>query len=255
MPLPLEPAGPVAEAAPTGGTAAAARAAAGRGPVLPPRVVLVHAVPVAVPPVLAAFRTSWPEAEVESLLDEGLTPALRREGGLTPGLVARICDLATYAARTGAEAILFTCSAFTPAIDVAKRLVAVPVLKPDEAMYAAALDAGRRVGILATMPAAVPAAEAQILAAAAERGALVEVRTATVPEAFAALDAGDADAHDRLVAEAARRLAGEVEVLCLAQFSMAPARAAAQAGLRVPVLSGPDAAVRRLKALVSGSRR
>jgi Asp/Glu/hydantoin racemase len=188
-------------------------------------------VPVAIPPVLDAFRTGWPEAEVESLLDDGLTPALARESGVTPRIVQRICDLASYAARTGADGILFTCSAFTPAIDVAKRLVAVPVLKPDEAMYAAALDAGRRVGVLATMSAAAsaaaPTAEGQIMAAAAERGRPVEVRTGAVPEAFRALEAGNGALYDRLVAEAAHRLAPDVDVLCLAQFSMARARPAA----------------------------
>ncbi len=90
-----------------------------------PRIALIHAVAAAIPPALEAVRLEWPEADVESLLDEGLTPALHREGGLTPRLVQRICDLATYAARGGADSILFTCSAFTPAMDVAKRLVAV----------------------------------------------------------------------------------------------------------------------------------
>lgn len=207
--------------------------------------------PVAIPPVLDAFRTGWPDAEVESLLDDGLTPALARESGLTPRIVQRICDLASYAARTGADGILFTCSAFTPAIDVAKRLVAVPVLKPDEAMYAAALDAGRRVGVLATMSAAAPTAEGQIMAAAAERGRPVEVRTAAVPEALRALEAGNGALYDRLVAEAAHRLAADVDVLCLAQFSMARARPAAQAAVRVPVLASPAAAVARLKAVLN----
>ncbi len=207
--------------------------------------------PVAIPPVLDAFRSGWPDAEVESLLDDGLTPALARESGLTPRIVQRICDLASYAARTGADGILFTCSAFTPAIDVAKRLVAVPVLKPDEAMYAAALDAGRRVGVLATMSAAAPTAEGQIMAAAAERGRPVEVRTAAVPEALRALEAGDGALYDRLVAEAAHRLAPDVDVLCLAQFSMARARPAAQAAVGVPVLASPAAAVARLKAVLN----
>jgi Asp/Glu/hydantoin racemase len=208
-------------------------------------------VPVAIPPVLDAFRTGWPDAELESLLDDGLTPALAREAGLTPRIVQRICDLASYAARTGADGILFTCSAFTPAIDVAKRLVAVPVLKPDEAMYAAALDAGRRVGVLATMSAAAPTAEGQLRAAAAERGRPVEVRTAAVPEALRALEAGNGALYDRLVAEAAHRLAPDVDVLCLAQFSMARARPAAQAAVGVPVLASPAAAVARLKAVLN----
>ena len=101
-------------------------AAARGGPDLSPRITLIHAVQVAIPPVLEAFREGWPEAEVTNLLDDGLTGALKREGGLTVPIVQRIRDLATYAARAGADGILFTCSAFTPAMDVARKDVTIP---------------------------------------------------------------------------------------------------------------------------------
>jgi len=213
------------------------------------RVVLIHAVPVAIQPILDAFKEGWPEAEVSNLLDDGLTGALSREGGLTSHIVQRICDLATYAAKTGADGILFSCSAFTPAMDVAKELVTIPVLKPDEAMIATALETGRRIGVVATMPAAATT-QAEQLQAAAERGKTIQVTTAVPTGALAALNAGDAATHDRLIADAAERLAPDVDVICLAQFSMARARAVAQARVRVPVLTSPAAAVARLKAML-----
>ena len=217
------------------------------------RIVLIHAVTVSLQPILEAFREGWPEAEVSNLLDDGLTGALSREGGLTPRIVRRICDLATYAARTGADGILFSCSAFTPAMDVAKQLVSIPVLKPDEAMIAAALDTGLRIGVLATLPATAPIQAAQLQAAAAEQGKTIQVETAAVPEALKALNAGDTATHDRLVAEEAERLASRVDVICLAQFSMARARPAVKAKVGVPVLTSPSAAVARLKAILTGS--
>ncbi|MBI2113961.1 MAG: arylsulfatase [candidate division NC10 bacterium] len=215
-------------------------------------IVLIHAVTVSLPPILEAFKEGWPEAEVSNLLDDGLTGALSREGGLTPPIVRRICDLAVYAERTGADGILFSCSAFTPAMDVAKQLVSIPVLKPDEAMIATALDAGRRIGVLATLPATAPIQAAQLQAAAAERGKTIQVETAAVPEALKALNAGDTASHDRLVAEAAERLAPRVDVICLAQFSMARARPAVKAKVGVPILTSPSAAVARLKAILTG---
>ena len=165
----------------------------------------------------------------------------------------RICDLALYAERTGADGILFSCSAFTPAMDVAKQLVSIPVLKPDEAMITAALDAGHRIGVLATLPATAPIQAAQLQAAAAERGKTIQVETAAIPDALKALNAGDTATHDRLVAEAAERLAPSVDVICLAQFSMARARPAVKAKVGVPVLTSPSAAVARLKAILTGS--
>lgn len=214
------------------------------------RITLIHAVTVAIPPVLEAFREGWPAAEVSNLLDDGLTGALGREGGLTPPIVQRIRDLATYAARTGADGILFTCSAFTPAMDRAREDVTIPVLKPDEAMFADALDAGRRVGVVATFAGTIPVAEPQIRAAAAARGVHVEIASVAIPEAFKAMNAGDTATHDRLVVDAAATLAPRVDVICLAQFSMARARAEVQRRVSVPVLTSPVAAVSRLRALL-----
>src|SRR5262249_27529067 len=158
---------------------------------------------------------------------------------------------ATYAARSGADGILFTCSAFTPAVDKAKADVKVPVLKPDEAMFTAALDAGGRVGVLATFPGTLPVAEPQLRAAAAARRVEVEIASAAVPEAFKAMNAGDTATHDRLVVDAASSLAKDVDVLCLAQFSMARAQPAVQKRVSVPVLTSPTAAVARLRALLA----
>ncbi len=217
------------------------------------RIVLIHAVTTAIPPILHAFREGWPEAELSNLLDDDLMPALRRDGGLSVGITRRICELALYAARTGADGILFTCSVFTAAEDLAKQLVPIPLLKPDEAMIAAALDAGKRIGVVATNPPAAPAAEAQLKSAAAARGMEIEVVSALANGAIAAMNAGDAAAHDRLIAEAAATLDGAVDVICLAQVSMGMARAEVQARVSIPVLTSPATAVARLKAILTGS--
>ena len=215
-----------------------------------PRIALIHAVATAIPPIQQAFREDWPEAQLSNLLDDDLMPAYTREGGLTPHVTERICALALYAARTGADAILFTCSVFPQAEDLAKQLVWVPLLKPDEAMIAAALDAGTRIGIVATNPPAAPAAAAQLVAGAKARGVEIQVVQSVAEGAFAIGNSGDAATHDRMVVEAAERLAGRVDVLCLAQVSMALARSAVQAKVKVPVLTSPATAVARLKTML-----
>ena len=218
---------------------------------MPSRIALIHAVATAIPPILRAFKEGWPEAAVSNLLDDDLVPAYTREGGLTPHITERICALALYAARTGADGILFTCSVFPQAEDLAKQLVRVPLLKPDEAMIAAALDVGTRIGVVATNPPAAPAAAAQLLAGAKARGAKIQVVESVADGAFAIGNAGDAATHDRMVVEAALRIADTVDVICLAQVSMAPARTAVQAKVTVPVLTSPETAVARLRALLS----
>jgi Asp/Glu/hydantoin racemase len=216
------------------------------------RIALIHAVSTAIPPILHAFTADWPEAQLSNLLDDDLMPAYAREGGLTPHIVERICTLALYAARTGADGILFTCSVFPQAEDLAKQLVPVPLLKPDEAMIAAALDTGKRIGVVATNPPAAPAAVAQLEAGAKARGIDIRVFRSIAEGAFAIGNAGDAATHDRMVVEAAERIAGSVDVLCLAQVSMALARTAVQARTGIPVLTSPGTAVAQLKKLLEG---
>jgi len=219
---------------------------------MPPRIVLIHAVATAIPPIQHAFKEGWPEAQLSNLLDDDLMPAYTREGGLTPDITERICALALYAARSGADGILFTCSVFPQAEDMAKQLVRVPLLKPDEAMIAAALDAGSRIGVVATNPPAAPAAAAQLVAGAKDRGVEVRVIESVAEGAFAIGNAGDSTTHDRMVVEAAQCIADQVDVLCLAQVSMALARGAVQAKVKVPVLTSPATAVARLKRLLGG---
>ena len=66
------------------------------------------------------------------------------------------------------------------------------------------------------------------------------------------LDAGDADGHDQLIAEAASDLPA-VDVILLAQFSMARSRPLVASQSSVPVLTAPDTAVAKLRKLVGDS--
>jgi aspartate/glutamate racemase len=208
------------------------------------RIALIHALAHSPGPINAALARDWPEAERMNLLDDSLSADLARTGQLDERMTQRFNALADYAAGTGADAILFTCSAFGPCIEaVARRLAPLPVLKPNEAMVdeAVALAAGTPIGLLAsfgptlqTMPPEFPPTAV--------------LHTALAEGAMAALDAGDTATHDRLAAQAARRLAEQgCRVIALAQFSLARARDAVAAATGLPVLTTPDSAVRRLR--------
>jgi hypothetical protein len=75
------------------------------------------------------------------------------------------------------------------------------------------------------------------------------VRTALAEGALAALQSGDVEAHDRIAAQAAARLAAEgCALIALAQFSLARARDAVESATGRPVLTTVDSAVARLRA-------
>ena len=212
------------------------------------RIVLIHATPVAMQPVHDAFAELWPEAEPMDLLEASLSTDRAGTATLTPALTQRICDLANYAEhRAGAEGILFTCSAFGAAIEESARRTTIPVLKPNEAMFAAALAQGTRLGLLATFAPSVPSMSAEFEEMQAAGGQSATLVSQVVPDAMANLRAGDAEAHNRLLAEAAPSLAG-CDAIMLAQFSTSRARRAVEAVVDCPVLTAPHAAVTALRA-------
>lgn len=214
------------------------------------RIALIHALRLSIDPSVEAFRALWPEAECVNLLDDSLSVDRERAGELTPAIAARIAALAGHARTCGARGILYTCSAFGAAIDAVACLSPIPVLKPNEAMFAEALSLGKRIGMLATFAPSVASMESEFRADAEGSGAtLVSFH---VPGALAALQRGDAGLHDALIAEAARAAVAEgLDALMLAQFSMARARDAVRAVVACPVLTSPHSAVLRIKARVS----
>src|SRR3954462_9030520 len=198
-----------------------------------PRIALIHALKHSIAPIEAAFAKAWPEARLMNLLDDSLSSDLAHDGRLNDAMTERFLALGHYAAATGAEAILFTCSAFGPCIEaVAAAHAPMPVLKPNEAMIEQAVTMGKRIGLLSTFP-------LTLVSMPPEFPASVRVVPKLAEGALAALDRGDRVEHDRLIAEASRDLR-DCDLIALAQYSMAPAAVQAAEASGVTVLTTPD---------------
>jgi hypothetical protein len=211
------------------------------------RVALIHAVMVAIDPVREAFAELWPDADVINILDDALSPDRARHPDLTPAMRARIGDLGHYALGTGADAILYTCSAFGVAIDAFAASSPKPVLKPNQAMFARALSTGSRIGMLATFAPSVASMEHEFHEMAGEVGAAhAQLETILIEDALAALKGGDAATHNSLLAQAATRLSG-CDAIMLAHFSTSRAYASVSQVFGGPVLTSPRAAVEELR--------
>ncbi len=207
------------------------------------RIALIHALRHSPPPIEAAFARLWPEVTLMNLLDDSLSADLSRDGRITEAMTGRFLSLARYARATGADGILFTCSAFGPCIEAVQRALSpLPVLKPNEAMIEEAMAIGGRIGLLASFAPTLQSMPPEFPDSLTVTPKLAE-------GALAALDRGDGTEHDRLAALAARDLA-ECDALALAQFSLARAATAVAEATGKPVLTTPDSAVRKLKRLL-----
>lgn len=214
------------------------------------RIVLIHATPLAVAPINDTFAKQWPEAEISNLLDDALSVERSKVTELNPRLKMRIRSLVDYAVSIEAAAVLFTCSAFGSAIDDCASLQPLPVLKPNEAMFEAAFEKGENILMLATFAPAVAGMEAEFRELALARQSNARMTTIVVAGARDALIAGDVALHNKLIVDVARQHQ-QADAIVLAHFSMEVAFEDVQAGVTCPVLSSPQAAVAKLKRLMS----
>lgn len=216
-----------------------------------PRIALIHATALAIEPINSALTRLWPDAQRMNLLDDSLSTDLARDGQLTDDMTLRFVDLGLYAVATGCNAILFTCSAFGPAIEAAANATGIPTLKPNQAMFEQALamarpDRALKLGLIATFLASIPSMSDELQAMALEQGVVIDLRTLFVPEAMGDLAQGRTGEHHRKIAEASRQMQ-DCDAVMLAQFSMAAAQPAVVQHLKCPVLSSPDCAVQALQ--------
>src|SRR5258705_11904231 len=160
-----------------------------------PRIALIHATPVSMDPIHAAFASGWPEAQTVNILDDSLAEDRAESPGLTEQMFERFETLSRYAFDAGANAILFTCSAFGPAIERGAMRLPIPVLKPNEAMFEAAMSRGQHIGMLTTFAPSVASMQAEFDKAASERDPTPRLTTLVVADAMQALSDGDVATH------------------------------------------------------------
>jgi Asp/Glu/Hydantoin racemase len=190
-----------------------------------------------------AFEKFMPEAELINILDDSLARDRAKYAEFTNDIRGRIHDLALYASNlVKADVVQFTCSAFGECIDEVNALFDVPVLTPNEAMFEEARAIGGKVALVATFQPSLKTMLEEYQA---------PLDTFHVPHAFEALGQGNEARHDALIADIAPQLTA-FNVVMLAQFSMVSAAKPLANRLSLPVLTAPEAAVRKIQKLIGG---
>ena len=218
------------------------------------RVIFIHTVSGLVDLFKGLCAEITPQADLCHISDESLIQAVLAAGGLTPAIYRRVCEHVIAAEQAGADVIQLTCSSVSPCVDVAGFLVSVPVLKIDEPMVEHAVDGFASIGVIATAPTTLRPTTELVQDRARIRGRSVEVESVLCEGAYDAFFAGDLDRHDRIVRDRLSDLMTMVDVVLLAQVSMARvADTLSESEKPVPVLTSPRFAVERLAQVLGGS--
>lgn len=210
-------------------------------------LALIHTSATLVPMFQQLCKAKLPHVDTFNIVDDSLVRAIGAKGALTADIARRVEAYITSAEAGGADHILVTCSSIGPAVEASAPFCAVPVLRVDQPMADAAVAAGKRIGVIATLPTTLNPTSDLVRRRAARAGKEIELTSRLVAGAFEALMAGDAATHDTLVASALRELSTQVDVILLAQASMARVVDGLPAeDKRVPIFASPPLAIEHL---------
>jgi Asp/Glu/hydantoin racemase len=205
---------------------------------------LVHTSATLVPIFQQLCKAKLPSVDVFNIVDDSLVKGIIAAGSITPQISQRVGDYLRSAESAGADQILVTCSSIGPAVEAAAPAIRKPVLRVDQPMADKAVQTGARVGVIATLRTTLEPTADLISRRAQKAGRQIEVTSRLCEGAFEALMGGDAARHDALVADALKELSSQVDVIVLAQASMARVvDGLSAADKRVPILASPPLAI------------
>lgn len=215
----------------------------------PRAIALIHTVPGLIPILDALVATELPDWARFNIADESLLKNTIRDGALSQATMRRLLGYVWSAADAGADAIVVTCSSLGAAVEAARPFCPVPLFRIDQGMAEDAVARGTKIGVLATLTTTLAPTTALIEAVSAREAHVgQEIVSRVCDGAFALLQAGDTAGHDAAVAAAITEMSATVDVIVLAQASMARAlEGPAGAKIACPVLTSPELGIRHIR--------
>ena len=178
------------------------------------------------------------DAEILSLQDPSILAQVREAGYVTPAPAARLIGMYMDAIGQGADAVLNVCSSVgevADSVQTAAAYIGVPIVRIDEDMCREAVRLGSRIGVLATLPTTLEPTKGTINRVARAMGRHVTLVDGLIDGAFGL----DQAQFRRLLLEAAGTIIDQVDVIVLAQGSMAYVEKDITAAYGKPTLSSP----------------
>ena len=186
------------------------------------------------------------EVELYSLQDPSILADVRAAGYVTTAPAARLIGMYMKAAEEGVDAMLNLCSSVGEVADCAQsvaKYIGVPIVRVDEEMCREAVRLGKRIGVMATLPTTLEPTKGTVARVAREMGTHVKLIDCLVDGAFGL----DQDQFKQRLTDAAREIVDQVDVIVLAQGSMAYAEEHLRGVFGKPFLGSPRFGAAELK--------
>ncbi len=210
-------------------------------------LAIVHTTPVTIEPLKALAGELLPDHQVINFVDDSILPKLIEDPSHMSFVRKKIIQYMKFAEKTGADIILNACSSVGEVVKEAKKEVNIPVVRIDEAMAEKAISEGNKIGVVATLATTLNPTMALLESKAAETGKEIQLESNVASEAYQRLMNGEKEEHDHILKDLLKKMANEVDVVVLAQASMARVVAQLPKSSQSKFLSSPKLGMLRVR--------
>jgi Asp/Glu/hydantoin racemase len=214
------------------------------------KLAIIHTTPATVDTMKALATEMLPGCEVVNFVDDSILPQLGKNGGDLDEVEDRLVHYARFAEQVGADVILEACSSVGEAVTQMQSAVSIPIVRIDDGMAEQAVQRGEHIGVAATLLTTLQPTTRLLHAKADAAGKDVQITPLLIEGAYQKLMAGDREGHDNLLVEKLQELARMVDVIVLAQASMARVLPRLSTAGQDKVLVSPRLAMERVRNII-----
>lgn len=217
------------------------------------RVFAVHTALAMVEPVTELFKKHLPDIKLNHIVDDSLIQEVIANNSVTPAVAKRLINCFHMAVDAKADIIFNTCSSIGEIAQMARKMIPIPLLKIDDPMAIQAVDSAQKIGVLATLPSTLAPTASLLENLASESNNQVDIIEGLAEGAFQAVMSGDRETHDNLILKASEKIADKVDLIVLAQGSMARMEEKLAEVTGKKVLSSPESGVIGVKEYIQAN--
>jgi aspartate/glutamate racemase len=215
-----------------------------------PTLAIIHTTPATVASLKKLALESVPDLTIINFMDDSILPQLAKNQGYLADVEERLLAYARYAEQAGADIILEACSSVGEITKKMRLVVKIPVVRIDEAMAEWVVKQSENIGVVATLATTLQPTMQLLLEKADTLERKVLLSPTLVEGAFQRIMDGDQAGHDALLIDAFSSLVDKVDVIVLAQASMAGVVAKLPEEKQQKFFSSPAFAMQQLREIL-----
>jgi Asp/Glu/hydantoin racemase len=215
-----------------------------------PTLAIIHTTPATLTNLKKLAIETIPDLTVINFMDDSILPQLANNQGNLADVEERLIAYARFAEQAGADIILEACSSVGEITKKMRMVVKIPVVRIDEAMAESVVMQEKKIGVAATLATTLKPTMKLLEEKAELIGKKVQLTPCLIEGAYQRILNGDQAGHDKLLMDAFSTLFDEVDVIVLAQASMAGVAEKMPEETRASFFSSPALAMNQVKTLL-----